>query len=110
MDSLESPIVEGMVFDLNREPLLAGVEARPFGTAQLFKYAVELKAEIKVQSGGAACSWITKESGTAAFLARRRLARRFRAFFRKIASLRSGTLRAPWAPAILPPPRSSAPG
>ena len=47
--SLEVPIVERVILDLNREPLVMGIERWPAGHSPRFKDTIELKPKIVMQ-------------------------------------------------------------
>ena len=50
--AFEITIVERVVLDLDREPLVARIERRPLGYRPGFEHAVEFEAEIVMEPGG----------------------------------------------------------
>ena len=48
----EVAIIERMIFDLDRKPLVMRVERRPFGHSPGFENAIQLEPQIVVQAGG----------------------------------------------------------
>ena len=50
-DAFELRILQRMVFNMNRQPFLAGIEAGPLGHSPAFQRPVELEPEIVVQAG-----------------------------------------------------------
>src|SRR5262249_48428354 len=48
--ALEILILDRMVFHLDREPLVAGYEARPLGDGPTLEHAVQLEAEVVMQA------------------------------------------------------------
>ena len=49
--ALEIPVVEGMVLDLNRQSLVAGIAGRTLGYRPGFEYPIVLEAQVVVQPG-----------------------------------------------------------
>ena len=45
-------IIEGMIFDLDRKPLVIGIERRSFGHSPGFENAIQLEPQIVVELGG----------------------------------------------------------
>ena len=57
-DAFEAAVFERMIFDVHREALDGGIEARSFGHGPREQNAVELEAEI-VMEAVARCFWMT---------------------------------------------------
>ena len=51
-DAFEAAVLERMVLDLHREPLVRRIEARPLGHRPALQHAVELQPEVVVQMAG----------------------------------------------------------
>ena len=50
-DPLEAAVVDRVVLDVDGQPLLAGVEARPLGHGPAPQHALHLQPEVVVQAG-----------------------------------------------------------
>ena len=48
----EVAVIERMIFDLDRKPLVMGIERRPFGDSPGFENAIQLEPQIVVEAGG----------------------------------------------------------
>ena len=50
--TFEVAIIKWMVFDLDRKPLVMGIERRPFGHGPGFENAIQFEPQIVVEAGG----------------------------------------------------------